>query len=97
MTESGQFQCLFLVDFLHYSAAQRFVLIPSVDTLYAVMTEPMRAILQYLYQKEFVKILNCFKSVLENKNFCILLHKMILHMQKWGGSPLYPIFELQRI
>ena len=46
---------------------------------------------------EFVKILSCFKSVLENKNFCILLHKMILHMQKWGGSPLYPIFELQRI
>ena len=40
----------FLVDFLRYSAARRFVLIPSIDTLYAVMTEPMRAILQDLYQ-----------------------------------------------
>ena len=40
----------FFVDFLRYPAARHFVLIPSVDTLYAVMTEPMRAILQDLYQ-----------------------------------------------
>ena len=42
-------------------------------------------------------ILNCFKNIFEKKNVCILLHKMIQHMQKWGGSPLYPIFDLQRI
>ena len=47
--------------------------------------------------KVSLKILNCFKNIFEKKNVCILLHKMIQHMQKWGGSPLYPIFELQRI
>ena len=29
-------------------------------------------------------ILNCFKNIFEKKNVCILLHKMIQHMQKWG-------------
>ena len=42
-------------------------------------------------------ILNCFKNIFEKKNVCILLYKMIQHMRKWGGSPLYLIFELQRI
>ena len=47
--------------------------------------------------KESFKILNCLKNLFENKKNCILLHNIILHMLKWGGSPLYPIFELQRI
>ena len=68
-------------------------------TFDAVMTQAMWAILQHFYQplKKVSKILNCLKNIFEKKKNGILLHKMILHMQKWGGSPLYPIFELQRI
>ena len=33
---------------------------------------------------KFIKMLDCLKYVFENKNFCIILHKMILHVRKWG-------------
>ena len=34
--------------------------------------------------KESLRILNCLKNMFEKNNICILLHKMIQHMQKWG-------------
>ena len=40
---------------------------------------------------------NTLKMYFSKKKVCILLHKMILHMQKWGGSSLYPILKSQTV
>ena len=34
--------------------------------------------------KESLKTLNCLKNIFGKKNVCILLRKMIQHMQKWA-------------
>ena len=43
-----------------------------------------------------IRNINIEFTSLGKKN-CILLQNMILHMQKLGGIPLYPILKLQRI
>ena len=103
LTESGQSKHLLTSNFLDKNdPAQQFRGVCFDSQLHrfnAVMTQAMRAILQHLYQplKNVSKICIALKTYLKKKKKCILLHKMILHMQEWGGSSLYPIFELQRI